>query len=891
MVSVVSCAAFAAEIRPLQPTRLRTEQRHDEPCVATTQPRLSWWAEGDGRGRRQTAYRILCASRRELIDQGKADLWDSGKVASGECHLVEYGGKVPAACSEVWWTVQVWDEADRASAFSPARRWFVGPLTQDDWAGAKWIAGDPKAMHGLPKGGNLEQAQPMPIFRKGFTLDKPVRRAVAYVSGLGYYDLSINGQRAADFAFGPAWTDYTKRVSYQAHDVTRLLKAGDNAVGGWLGNGFYNVPGGRYVKRTRSDGFPKFFLMLHIEHADGTTSRIVTDNSWKWTEGPILFTCIYGGEDFDARREPRGWDAPGFDDSSWKPPVVVDAPRGELAPQAVPPVVVTEEFVAKPPDASKPLVLDAVQTTHGRPWIKVRGEAGSRVVITYNERGPGGGSPGTSFTYMLRGQGEETWHPRFSHTSLRGLAIDLLPAKPGASLPELLEAKVQALRLGVPEAGGFASSDETLNKIHRRIDWSIRSNLSYVLTDCPHREILGWLEVLHLMAPSLLYRYDAATFYAKTARDMVDAQRPTGFVPTIAPAYTQFGGAFWDSPEWGGAVVLAPSCSRLFTADAKPVSGHRHAMVKWCDYLTAIAAKNDGAVKYGLSDWGNPSKPAPVPMGLTGTWVLYQCLKTVAAVDRDAGRLDQARALDERAAKVFADFQRLYFKADPGTYGGDDQTSLAIAIAGGFVPAEHQDAVQKRLVELVEKNPRIRTGEIGLPFLLRALTDAGRADLVYAMIRDAYGNQAGGLAQTSLCEFWNGGGTANHCMMGHGMEWLYSSLAGIRPDPAAPGFARCIIAPHIVLGLEWVEAHHDSPRGRISVKWSKQQDKLLLDVRIPPGVTALVKMPTSDPAAVTESGGIIKARDTQPGLAAFEVGSGSYRLAAPLPRNHAGSGQ
>jgi len=292
----------------LTPYELESEARRNPTGIDSPRPRLSWKLKADKRARQQTAYQILAASAPEKLLPGAADLWDSGRVASSQTAWIAYGGASLRSFQRCWWKVRVWDNSGAASAFSEPAEWTASVLDPRDWK-ASWIAHPDRSL----------RAGPLPIFRKDVAIDRPLRRALVLVAGLGFHELRINGAKVGDHELAPAWTNFRETVLYESFDVTPLVKSGANAIGVLLGNGFYNVAGGRYAKFTGSFGHPRLLLQLHLEFEDGTVRDVGTDRSWRVHDGPVTFACIYGGEDFDARLEPRGWDQPGFDDSGWKP--------------------------------------------------------------------------------------------------------------------------------------------------------------------------------------------------------------------------------------------------------------------------------------------------------------------------------------------------------------------------------------------------------------------------------------------------------------------------------------------------------------------------------------------------------------------------------------------
>jgi len=701
---------------------------------------------------------------------------------------------------------------------------------------------------------------PLPIFRKEVVISRPLRRALAVICGVGFHELRVNGVKAGDHVLAPAWTNYRATVLYETLDVTALMRTGANAIGVLLGNGFYNVAGGRYAKYTGSFGHPRLFLQLHLEFQDGTVADVGTDGSWRVHDGPLTFSCIYGGEDFDARLEPAGWDRPGFDDSSWPRATGVEAPGGVLRAQSSPPVRVQQTF--RPVRVTEPklgtYVYDLGQNFAGWPKIVVSGPAGAQVRLTPGElldsaglvtqRSSGGP---TYFTYTLNGSGEETWSPRFSYTGFRYVQVEgaapASDARPGGATLRRLEG--QFVHLDAVRTGQFSCSNELLNRIHSLIDAAVESNLQHVLTDCPHREKLGWLEQSYLMGPSILYNWDLRTFLPKIVRDMREAQTVEGLIPDIAPEYVVFGRGFRDSPEWGSAGILVPWLAWQWYGDRQPLADSWGMMQAYAEYLGSRA--KDGILSYGLGDWYDigprpPGASQLTPQGLTATATFWQDLNVMRAAAQLLGRSAEERAYAAKAAETGEAFQRAF---DRPADAAASQTSLAMPLALGMAPESARAALVERLVaDIRQRGNHTSAGDIGYRYVIRALLDAGHGDPLFDMATrtdaPSYGAQLAAGA-TALTEAWDGNpqSSQNHLMLGHMEEWFYAGLAGIRVDPEAPGLSRILIQPDPVGDIQWVNASWETVRGPVAVAWRIEGGSFLLSVDIPPGMTAEVRLP------------------------------------------------
>jgi hypothetical protein len=867
-------------------TRLRCEFLDNPLGIETQQPLLSWQLADLNqnpsdirRGLRQMAYRILVASSPSLLAKGVGDLWDTGKAASSRTIQIEYSGKELRSNTIYYWKVRLWDQAGIASEWSETAYWQMGLLRAGDWK-AKWIAAeadreaeDPAAKESV----NQPPPRPLPIFRHGFNLAKPIGRATVYVSGLGQYELRINGEKVSDDVLTPGWTDYRKTVLDNVYDVTSLVKAGENAIGIMLGNGMYNVPRtpGRYLKFVGSFGQPKLILQMHVRYADGTEVVIVSDSSWKTTSGPITFSSEYGGEDYDARMEQAGWDEPGFEDGTWAAAVEVNGPGGQLSTELIPPIRVMHTYPVIKQTEPVPgiLVFDLGQNFSGWPQIKVSGHSGDKVKLIPGElldasdlvtqRSSGGPS---YFVYTLKGSGEETWHPRFSYYGFRYVQVEgVASLKPSgdASRPTLIALEGQFVHSSATVTGDFSSSDELLDRIHGLIDAAMRSNMQSVLTDCPHREKLGWLEETQLLGSALMYNFDLSQLYRKIAGDIGDTQLPDGLVPDTAPEYVVFPAGFRDSPEWGSAAILDPWLEYRFYGDRHVLAEHYEVMRKYADYLTTRA--NDHIISYGLGDWYDVG-PGPLgesqltSRGVTATAIYYVDLTVLQKISLLLGKQDDARKYGTLAREVRAAFNAKMFNAQTAEYDTGSQTANAMPLAVGLVPDDRREAVLNDLVQDIRNhNNHVTAGDVGFHFVVRALEEGGRSDVLYDMLSrtdsPSYGYQLAHGA-TTLTEAWdaNPAHSQDHFMLGDAEEWFYSGLAGIDFDLWRPRGEQIEIHPSLVGNVASAQASFDSVLGRITSRWECKDGECTLDVTIPAGAEAQVRIPSPQMNNVTESG-------------------------------------
>jgi hypothetical protein len=550
-------------------------------------------------------------------------------------------------------------------------------------------------------------------------------------------------------------------------------------------------------------------------------------------------------------------------------------------------------------------VYDFGQNASMMPRLRVRGRAGASVKMVPAELvSPDGsvdrGSTGNaeaSWNYTLAGRPEgETWFPRFFYHGSRYVQVER--SGPDGARPDVESLESVVVHSDSPPAGEFASSSELFNRIRMLVRWAQRSNLAHVITDCPHRERLGWLEQYHLNGPSLRYETDLARLFAKTFADMADAQQPSGLVPDIAPEYVVFNDGFRDSPEWGSAIVLAAWQHYVWTGDDTPLRRNYEAMKRYVGYLAGRAEA--GVVGHGLGDWydvgpGPPGYSQLTPIALTATAIYFEDVQTLSRIARRLGREEEARRYAEAAREIAAAFNRAFLDAAASRYAAGSQTAQALPLVLGLVADEHRAGVLEALVrDIRARGDATTAGDVGYRYVLRALSAGGRSDVIYDMnhqaTRPGYGYQLARGA-TALTEAWDADprSSQNHFMLGQIVEWLYADLAGLAPDPAFPGFARTRVAPQPVAGITWARASHASPRGRVAVSWRNEGGTFHLDVTVPPNASAEVWLPTSAADSLRESGAEVQ---RAPGVTVLArerghvrllVGAGQYAFSAASP--------
>lgn len=874
-------------------------------------PFFSWKIYSENRGFKQSSYHILVSDSEDALASNRGNIWDSKEVKSLQSVNVPFGKTKLESGKTYFWKVRC-KSGKSWSPWSDAATFTTGLLTKEDWSNAQWIAleKDNPAYYLVPgiHGGSSDPKHKdlgkykLPQFRKDFKVNKPIKKALAFVSGLGHFELFLNGEKTGQNFLDPGWTKYDKNALYITFDVTSELKNGENTLGVMLGNGFYNIPNERYLKQLSSYGAPKMILRLQIEYTDGTKQEVVSGNDWKCTQSPITYSSIYGGEDYDASKEQNGWKLSGFNDSDWPNALEVNY-NGELISQKQS-LGIRQNLPAVRlyKNAKGFWVYDLGQNFSGIVKIKVKGEKGKQIILrpaelqnpdsTVNQRASG--DP-FYFAYTLNGKGEaETWQPQFTYYGFRYVQLEGAVPKGKDNpdnLPEVEECIGLHTTLSTDEVGTFDCSSPLYNKIYELIDWSIRSNLASVLTDCPHREKLGWLEVAHLMQYSAQYRYSMPLFYEKIMNDMYSSQNEKGIIATIAPEYVHFQGGFEDTPEWGSAFIISPWYVYKWYNDKRLLEKYYPQMQKYLDYLGARA--DNHIVAYGLGDWfdigpNHPGYSQLTSNGVTATAIYYYNTCIMQQTAKLLGKTDDAKQYEELAANIKKAFNEKYYNKENGTYDRNSQTASAMPLFVGLVEDENKEKVLNNLIlDIRGRDNALTAGDVGYRYVLQTLAENNKQDVIYDMNSKydvpGYGWQLA-YGATSLTESWQAYGfvSNNHCMLGHLMEWLFSGLGGIKQDEASTGFSTVEINPQPTGDITSARTSYVSPYGVIRCEWDIKNGLYTLSVEIPANSNAIVHLPTSNLSKVREYGktlseveglNIIK---QEKGELAVKVGSGKY---------------
>lgn len=899
---------------------LRTEYRVNPLGIDANQPRLSWRLLSNQRGTLQTAYQVRVANKVEHLGDQSDLVWDSGKVESARSVHVAYAGTSLESRKRYYWQVRVWTINGGVTEWSPPACWEMGLLLRSDWQ-AQWIT--------PPIDTDPAKSTPAPLLRSAFKLSGNMRRARAYITSLGLYELYLNEQRVGDALFTPGWTSFEKRLQYQVYDITSLLRSGPNAVGVMLGDGWYRwMP--FHKNGARNNGKP-FALLLQIEvtYDDGCIQYVLTDSSWKSVTGPILCSEIYNGEVYDARIERNGWAGADYNDADWTRTSIMPPPDSALVATAVPPVRRIEELkpvrIFVTPGGTT--VADIGQNMVGWVRLRARGSAGTTVTLRHAEVLDAAGNFYTEnlrtaeqkVQYTLKGRGEETFEPHFTFQGFRYVAVEDYP---GELTPESLTGVV--IHSDLEQTGQLETSSPMLNRLQRNILWTQKGNFLDVPTDCPQRnERLGWAFDAERFSLTSAFNMNVATFFAKWLADLAADQTADGAIPMEAPRanhwkypvnqlYASGGRVSEDSrvvalvgvPAYGDAITAVPWNMYLVYGDTQILRNQYDSMVRWVRYVGTQAGEDHiWEPILSLGDW--------LDVGTTSTQTWFGSnsypLMATAFYARSVDILQRTAALLDREedatqyGKLLADIRESFrrrFVSDDGRIGSGMQTDYLLALDFDLVPPSLRSLAVRRLVEDVRVRGHMTTGIGGTQPMLKVLSRFGFHDEAYALLMRReipswlYQVEQGA---TTVWERWDGikkdgslqnpaMNSFNHYALGAVGEWMFSVMAGIAFDPAAPGYKHILIQPKPGGDLTSVNASYVTPYGEVSVSWRIDQGNFHLGIAIPPNTAATVTLPNArledvleNESRVVRSNGIHGSRQVGSNTV-VEIGSGQYKF-------------
>ncbi|MDG1897944.1 MAG: family 78 glycoside hydrolase catalytic domain, partial [Fuerstiella sp.] len=1048
-------------------------------------PRLSWkLAATDNvqRGQSQSAYHVLVSSKRSLLQQNRADLWDSERVTSDKSHLVAYAGKPLNSRTECWWKVRVWDEHGNPSAWSRPARWSMGLLTPAEWKNAMWIgldqvddpgieitdikaanwlwypegnaafdapvetryfrrdivvpndrritralafcagddsvtmyvngalvgignghpnlvgadltgsikpginqlaatvtngnadvpnnpggwigavriefaSGPPMVVHsdsnwksaksaadgwqtatftgpdwvpamelgkagispwGIPWGDRWHSEHrrlPGRYVRHQFQspADKQVRRATAYVCGLGFFDLHVNGQLIGDQLMNPALTGYDKRMLYVTFDITEAMRSGSNVVGAVLSNGRFFAPRSQHPMPMHSYGTPRMIGQIHVEYADGSEQTIVTDKDWKLTtNGPLRASNEFDGEEYNAQMEMPGWATAKFSDTDWQPAQVVKPPGGQLEAQMIEPIRVTE--VLKPVQIVQPKpgiwMVDFGQAFYGVVRLKVTGPAGQRVsmrtsfnvlpdgTLNYiNDR-----SAKNTDVYTLKGQCVEVWHPRYRGNATRWVQVEGFPGTP-------TEDNFAGLVTHTDHApvGEFECSNDLVNRVYLNARWGTRLQNRSVPMEPDRDERMPWSGHPARTSESEGWAFNVARFYEHFLHNYRMHQGDDGSLQEILPPYWKFNG---KDIIWPSVVTIIPDWYYNFYGDDRPLRDNYDMMKAFVLYHERKNLKPDNTMDHcTYGDWvdtasigANSRNHGATSRPLLGTAYLYNNCRIVERAARITGNAADEKYFGALAARIHVGFNQRFFDSDTGTYESATQCSSVMPLAFGLVPESQRQRVVDHLTSDIKVKHKGHTsvGLVGTQWQMQVLTDIGHPEVAYQIAtrteRPSWGYMISKGATTSW-ERWDtdtqdGGmnGESQKILSGNFEAWCYQTLGGINYDPVHPGFKHIILRPRPMDDLTWTRASHVGVYGKIESDWKISDGQLRWRIVVPPNSTATAYVPSISPNQVRESGKRISESqgatlvELQQDTAIVKLGSGNYEFTTPFDK-------
>ncbi len=833
LFSLVSLASWAR----LMPTDLRCEHMVSPSCVDNTNPLLSWinvCVGKEGKMQEQKAFQIQVASSKDLLRRGKADLWDTGRKYGDEPFCI-YAGKSLPYGQTCYWRVRVWNARGKKSGWAESL-WHMG-LTESDWK-AKWISAS-------------DESVGSPLMRKRIIVDKPVREAWAYVSGLGYSEFYVNGLKCGDDVLSPAQTDYTSRKDiertrvaidneftgfrafYVAHDITSLLRSGDNMLGCWLGRGFYGAHNGF----TLPYGNPVLKAQVVVRYVDGTENVFVTDATWTWHESAIVMNGIYDGERYDARVYNNMWCDANDESSGWRDVREVIGPEGKLVAQTCPSDKVLEKkqpvAIVKNNDGS--YTVDFGEEISG--WVRLNGESsvdGKTIAIKYVSESPQGVNE-----YICDG-GPVDYHARFTWFVFRKATIcgwegDLMAGNIVA----------EVVNTDIGKASEFSCSDTLLCKINKIWQRSLLDNAhGCVFSDCPHRERAAYMGDGQVASEMVMRSFDTRAFYAKWFDDMILAQNPrTGFMPFGAPWQPGCGGGV----PWSAALCVMPWNYYIQYGDERQIEkcyeGMKHLLEyfdTWVDDEDVMEQKYVSKIEgmsywCNLGDWCPPTNVYP-QNALVHTFYYWMCQKIVSESAFVLGKKVESEKYRLAAERTKSAFHKRFYDASTHSYGPAGSNIFALRM--GVPDSVKSDVVATVKNELATNKGHLYTGIYATRFFFEVLSDIGMTDEAYeALTKTDFPSFGYWIAQgaTTTWEQWDGGNSHNHPMFGGGLSWLYSRLVGINPSASTGGYKMSTLKSHIPSKVSWAAYSLATSYGTLSVRWEKSSDGVTWQVTVPVG--------------------------------------------------------
>jgi len=888
---------------------LRCEMLVNPLGIDAVQPRFSWQLESDKRNVVQTSYQIIVSSNEQKLNAGDGDMWKSATINDSRSLLISYGGKPLQSATKYFWKVRI--ITNKGEAFSNENVLFsTGLLKAEDWK-AKWIGYDKtSAWDSITQWSRLSAR----YLRKEFQNNSAVKRATVYISGLGMYELYINGRKIGDQVLAPNPTDYRRSFFYNTHDVTTAIKNGSNAIATILGNGrFFTMRQNYKTQKHNTFGYPKLLLQLEIEYADGNRKTIVSDESWKLNvDGPIRTNNEYDGEEHDATKEFNGWDKAGFNDSKWMPPELVAAPSGKIIAQFSEPMKVMQTIkpVSINNASNGKYILDMGQNFAG--WLKlqnVQGKKGEQIKLRFAESLKADGELFTANLrdakvtdiYTLKGTASENWEPSFVYHGFRYVEVTGFPGTPTV---DNFEGKL--VYDAIKTTGSFQTSNTTINSIYKNAWWGIASNYKGMPVDCPQRnERQPWLGDRVIGAQGESFMFDNAKLYAKWMDDIQQSQKEEGAIPDVAPAFWNY---YSDDVTWPAAFITISNNLYNQFGDIKPIQKNYTSMKKWMWYMRDKYLVNNIMTRDKYGDWCVPPESLKLIHAKDSTRLTdgkliasayyFRLLSFMQRFAKLTGNDADTKEYAELADKMRTAFQEKYYNPAKSSYSNNTITANLLPLYFGICPDSLREKVFENIYHKihVESNDHISTGLIGTQYLFRGLTEYGNTDLAFKLASNttypSYGYMIANGA-TTIWELWNGNtadpnmNSQNHVMMlGDLVTWYYENLAGIRTDKADVGFKKITMKPSLPTDLQFVNASYESAYGLIKSEWKKSGGVFEWDISVPANSSAKIFIPAKSEVDVLEAGkalsGDIKIIQWKEGVLTIEVPSGNYQFKSTM---------
>jgi len=874
---IVSCAG-----NQLTPSSLRCEYQNNPEVMDETNPRLSWvnlMGHGASHGIHQTAWQLQVASTEDLLKLGKADVWDSGKVKETSAPFVRYAGPELHSAQKYWWRVRVWDDEDEVSSWSEDACWSTGILSPDEWKaqwiGAPWDKEGPRdIVDGAPLTNtsfdealmkDLQQmapSTPAPLLRRKFNISKEVVSARLLTTGLGYFELYLNGEKVSDDLLTPNQTDYServmmeqrrlplhleakgRRVMYLGYDLTHLLQQGENVLGCMLGNGFFNA----VQVWTAGYGSPRFIGQLEIRYADGTQETLVSDENWQVRESAVRENDVFGGETYDARFETSDWCQPDASDEGWEQAVLREPPTGALVAQNGPHdrVVNTLKPISVEKVCDRCYVVQFPAEISGRLRLcHIANEKGDTIRIKYKDASVAGYNYNGQNTYVCGGGGDEEYAAHFTWFVFHTVQIDNWAG-------DLTEDNVlaEAVSTDVPVAASFTCSNDTLNRLVEMWQRTQMNNMhGSIPSDCPHRERGPYTGDGQLTCSMVLHNFDAGSFYRKWIEDIRCSQDSiTGYVPNGSPWEPGCGGGV----GWGIAMTTIPWEFYVATGDRSLLEEYYASMKAQTDYMGSWETPDGTMFAHVCDDsfimnLGEHLAPYTTPeQEAVHTYCWWLCCDCMAKAAKVLGKEDEAVSYAQQALRIRDAYHHRYYDASRGSYGEDEYDVFALRM--GVPDSVKERVVQDLKEQVIHRDCHVLTGYIGTRIFFEVLSECGLHELAYQTL--AKGKCPGYVGfldagSTTFWEQWGVDASHDHSALGSGMVWLYRYMMGVKADWEYAGYGHFEISPYLPQDMTFADYTLPTSYGPLRVKWEKSDENMCMEVTVPEGCTATLIWPVS----------------------------------------------